>query len=135
MPKREDSRAVNLNVTMPVTVNTRAAGCPAALVPIREEAHMDFLIEFVGEILAELVLEGGESAASDHRRPRWQRVLVLALLALFFAAALGLITWAGVLMAQEGRIAAAVCMFALDMGLVFFCACKIRKILRTFSCK
>ena len=96
---------------------------------------MDFLIEFVGEILAELVLEGGLDAASDRRRPVWQRVLVLALLALFFAAALGLMAWAGVLMVREGRIAAAVCLFILDLLLIVLAVCKIRKILRTFSRK
>ena len=107
----------------------------AAPVPVWEEDPMDAIVEILMEMLGTAIVEGGESAASDRRRPVWQRALVLALLALFFAAALGLMAWAGVLMAREGRIAAAVCMFALDAGLVFFCACKVRKILRTFSRK
>ena len=57
---------------------------------------MDFLIEFVGEILGELVLEGGVSAASDHRRPKWQRVLILTLMALFFAAVFALMAAGGI---------------------------------------
>ena len=107
----------------------------AAPVPVWEEDPMDAILEILMEMLGTAIVEGGVSAASNRRRPIWQRVLVLTLIALFFAAAFGLMAWAGVLMARQGRIAAAVCMFALDAGLVFFCACKVRKILRTFSRK
>ncbi len=93
---------------------------------------MEFLIEFVG-ILADLVLEGGADAASNCRRPMWQRVLILALIVLVFAAAL--MTASGVMMLTEGRPIAGVLMLGLALGLVVLSLHKLRKILRTFSRK
>ncbi|MDE6923314.1 MAG: hypothetical protein K2P01_07145 [Oscillospiraceae bacterium] len=101
------------------------------------EFLMEFLIEFVG-ILADLVLEGGADAASNCRRPMWQRVLILALLALIvlvFAAVFALMTASGVMMLTEGRPIAGVLMLGLALGLVVLSLHKLRKILRTFSRK
>ncbi len=94
---------------------------------------MEFLIEFVG-ILADLVLEGGADAASNCRRPMWQRVL-LALIVLVFAAVFALMTASGVMMLTEGRPIAGVLMLGLALGLVVLSLHKLRKILRTFSRK
>ena len=107
----------------------------AAPVPVWEEDPMDAIVEILMEMLGTAIVEGGVSAASNRRRPIWQRVLVLTLIALFFAAAFGLMAWAGVLMARQGRIAAAVCLFILDLLLIVLAVCKIRKILRAFSKK
>ena len=96
---------------------------------------MDFLIEFAGEILGELVLEGGVDAASDHRRPKWLRILILSLIALFFAAVFVLMTAAGVIMLTGGRPIAGILMLALDVALIVLSIYKFRKILRTFSRK
>lgn len=95
---------------------------------------MEFLIEFVG-ILADLVLEGGADAASNCRRPMWQRVLILALIVLVFAAAFALMTVSGVMMLTDGRPIAGVLMLGLALGLVVLSLHKLRKILRTFSRK
>ena len=94
---------------------------------------MDFLIEFVGELLGELVLEGGVSAASDHRRPKWQRVLILTLMALFFAAVFALMAAGGIIMLTEHRPIAGVLMLAIDLALVVLSVYSLRRILRTFS--
>lgn len=95
---------------------------------------MEFLIEFVG-ILADLVLEGGADAASNCRRPMWQRVLILALIVLVFAAVFALMTASGVMMLTDGRPIAGVLMLGLALGLVVLSLHKLRKILRTFSRK
>ncbi len=89
-------------------------------------------MEILGEVLVEAILEGGVSAASDHRRPRWQRVLALSLLALFFAAVFALIAAGGVIAVRKGIPIAGVFLFALDLALVVFSFRKLRKILRAF---
>ena len=96
---------------------------------------MDFIAEIVMEMLGTAIVEGGVDAASDHRRPQWQRVLILSLVVLFFAAVFVLMTTAGVIMLTDGRPVASVLMFALDLALIFFYVHKFRKILRTFSHK
>ena len=96
---------------------------------------MDFVAEIFMEILGEAIIEGGVDAASDHRRPKWQRVLILSLIMLFFAAVFVLMTAAGVIMLTDGRPVAGVLMLALDLALIFFCLHKFRNILRTFSRK
>ena len=98
------------------------------------EFLMEFLIEFVG-ILADLVLEGGADAASNCRRPMWQRVLILALIVLVVAAVFALMPASGVMMLTEGRPIAGVLMLGLALGLVVLSLHKLRKILRTFSRK
>ena len=96
---------------------------------------MDFVAEILMEILGEAIMEGGVDAASDHRRPKWQRVLILSLVVLFFAAVFVLMTAAGVIMLAGGRPVAGILMLALDAVLIVFSICKFRKILRTFSRK
>ena len=96
---------------------------------------MDFVAEIFMEILGEAIMEGGTAAASDRRRPKWQRVLILSLFMLFFAAVFVLMTAAGVIMLTDGRPVAGVLMFILDLALIFFYVHKFRNILRTFSRK
>ena len=96
---------------------------------------MDFIAEIVMEMLGTAIIDGGVDAASDHRRPMWQRVLILSLVVLFFTAVFVLMTAAGVIMLTGGRPVAGVLMFALDLALIFFCVHKFRNILRTFSRK
>ncbi len=91
---------------------------------------MDFIVEILGEVLVEAILEGGVSAASDHRLPRWLRVLILSLLALVFAALFALIAAAGALAVREGIPIAGILLFALDLALIVFSLSKLRKILR-----
>ncbi len=93
---------------------------------------MDFIVEFLGELLGEAILEGGASIATDHRRPRWLRALVLSLLALFFAAVFTLIAAGGVIAVREGMPIAGILLIALDLALVACSICKLRKILRAF---
>lgn len=94
---------------------------------------MDAIAEIFMEILGELVLEGGVSAASDHRRPKWLRVLILTLMALFFAAVFALMAAGGIIMLKDGKPIAGVLMLALDLALVVLSVYSLRKILRTFS--
>ena len=43
-------------------------------------------MEFIFELLAEMLVEGGFAIGSDRKRSRWLRYAVLGLLMLFFAA-------------------------------------------------
>ena len=95
---------------------------------------MDFLLEFFLELLGEFAVEGGVSAASDHRRPKWQRVLVLAVLALFCAAVFAVILLVGVYALPDLPLIS-LFLFALDAVWVFLCVRRLGKILRTFPRK
>ncbi len=96
---------------------------------------MDFVVEILGEVLGEAILEGGVSAASDHRLPKWLRVLILSLLALFFAAVFAAMAAGGVISIRDGSPLAGIALLILDLALIFFSFCTLRKILRAFSRK
>ncbi|MDE7004222.1 MAG: hypothetical protein K2P08_07290 [Oscillospiraceae bacterium] len=95
---------------------------------------MDAILEILMEMLGTAIVEGGGSAASDRRRPVWQRVLVLALLALFCAAVFAVILLVGVGALPDLPVIS-LFLFALDAIWVFLCVRRFRKILRTFSRK
>ena len=95
---------------------------------------MDAILEIVMEMLGTAIVEGGVSAASNRRRPRWQRVLVLAVLGLFCAAVFAVILLAGIGALPDLPVIS-VFLFALDAVWVFLCIRRFSKILRTFSCK
>ena len=95
---------------------------------------MDFIAEILMEILGETIMEGGESAASSHRLPRWARILALVGLMLFYAAVFGMILLAGIGALRELPWVSLL-LFALDGLLVFMTVHKLRKILRTFPRK
>ena len=89
---------------------------------------MEFLIELLFEILGEVFLENGIDIASDHRLPKWARVLILSVTALVFTAVFGLILMVGIgALGQLPLIS--LLLFALDAALVFFCVCKVRQVL------
>ncbi len=96
---------------------------------------MDFVVEILSEVLGEAILEGGVSAASDHRRPKWQRVLALSLLVLLFAAVFAVMAAGGVFLVRDGSPIAGVVLFILALALIVFSFCALRKILRTFPHK
>ena len=95
---------------------------------------MDAILEILMEMLGTAIVEGGADAASDRRRPVWQRVLVLALLALFCAAVFAVILLVGVGALPDLPVIS-LFLFALDAIWVFLCVRRFRKILRTFSRK
>ena len=91
---------------------------------------MEVLVETVGEVF----LNYGVEASVDHRLPKWMRIFILAAAALIFAAVFGIVLIIGV-GALSHTPWMSLLLFALDAGLVFLCACKVRKVLRTFSRK
>ena len=95
---------------------------------------MDFFLEFAFELVGEMIMEGGENAASSHRLPRWARVLILIGMALFYAAIFAILLLVGVGAFRELPWISAI-LFALDAALVFLLVHKFRRILRTFSRK
>lgn len=95
---------------------------------------MEFLAEFLFELLGEVFLENGLETAADHRLPKWLRILILVVTALVFIFVFGLILLVGIGALSHTPLMSLL-MFALDAGLIFFCACKVRNTLRTFSRK
>ena len=95
---------------------------------------MDAILEILMEMLGAAIVEGGADAASNRRRPMWQRVLVLAVLALFCAGVFAVILLVGLGALPELPLIS-LFLFVLDAGWVFLCVRRPRKILRTFSRK
>ena len=92
---------------------------------------MEFIAEFVVEVLGELLIEGGAQAASSRRLPTWARVLILTVLGLLFLAVFALILLVGIAALQELPLLSAV-LFVLDAVWFVSGFRKFRKILRTF---
>ena len=95
---------------------------------------MDAIAEIFMEILGTAIIEGGVSAASNRRRPLWQRVLVLAVLVLFSIAVFAVLLLVGIGAFRDLPLIS-LFLFALDAVWVFLSVRKFRNILRTFSRK
>ena len=93
---------------------------------------MDAILEILMEMLGTAIVEGGVSAASNRRRPVWHRVLILAVLGLFFAAVFAVILLVGIGAARDLPLIS-LFLFALDAAWVFLGVRRLRSILRTFS--
>ena len=89
---------------------------------------MEFLLEVLAETIGEVFLNCGIEASIDHRLPKWLRVLILAATTLVFAAVFGIPLIVGI-GALSHTPWISLLLFALDGGLVFLCACKVRKVL------
>ena len=92
---------------------------------------MEFIAEFVVEVLGELLIEGGAQAASSRRLPGWARMLILTGLGLLFFAVFALILLVGICAIRELPLLSLV-LFVLDAAWVFSGFRKFRKIMRTF---
>ncbi len=64
------------------------------------ELIVDFLFEFVFDVLLEI----GVEASKSRRLPKWLRYLLIAVIALFLMAVVGMVVIAGVLMMQESMV-------------------------------
>ncbi len=91
---------------------------------------VEFLIELLIEILGDVFLENGIDIASDHRLPKWARVLILIVTALVFAAVFGFILMEGIRALRELPLVSLL-LFTLDAALVFMLAHQVRKVLPT----
>lgn len=91
---------------------------------------MEFLAEFLFELLGEAFLENGLETAADHRLPQWLRVLILTVTALVFVFVFGLILLVGIGALSHTPLISLIC-FVLDAGLVFLLVPQVRSFLRT----
>ena len=95
---------------------------------------MEFLAEFLFELFGEVIIDTGVDAASDHRRPKWLRVLILTVLGLLCAVVFAVLLLVGIGAVRDLPLIS-LFLFALDAVWVFLSVHKFRKILRTFSRK
>ncbi len=93
---------------------------------------LDFLAEFIVELVGELAMDIGVDAACDQRRPRWIRVLILTVVALFFAAVIGILLATGIMAFRKAPVVSFI-LFAMAVGFVALGLFKLRKILKTFA--
>ena len=66
---------------------------------------MEILFEFIGDMLFELLLMGGEHAVKSSKTPKPLRIILATLALLFFIAVIGLIIWAGIAAIMNGSVA------------------------------
>ena len=93
---------------------------------------MEFLTEFVIELLDEFLVDAGVDTVSDRRRPMWLRILILAGLGLLFTAVFAILLIVGIGAFRDLPLIS-LFLFALDAVFVFVTIRKLRKILYTLS--
>lgn len=86
-------------------------------------------MEFLIELIMELVLEGASETAKCSKVPKPLRIAAAVLVMLFFAAVLGVIALTGVL-AFKSNVLLSVAVFALDVLLAVLLVRKIIKEVR-----
>jgi len=80
-------------------------------------------MEFIFELVIELLLEGATEVSSNKKISKWIRYPILFLLAFFYLAIILLIIFVGILMFEENILAA---LFFIALG-IFFLIFSIKK--------
>ena len=88
---------------------------------------MEILFEFIGDMVFELLLAGGEHAVTSSKTPKPLRIILASLALLFFIAIIGLIIWAGIAAIMNGSVAGGIAILALA---VLFTVLVVRKLYR-----
>ena len=86
---------------------------------------MEILFEFIGDMLFELLLMGGEHAVKSSKTPKLLRIILATLALLFFIAVIGLIIWADVATIMNDSVAGGIAILALA---VLFTVLVVRKL-------
>ena len=87
---------------------------------------MDFLIDFISELIFDTALNGAESAAGYRKLPKPVRYLILALIILVFAAVLSVVFLTGALMLRDSNYPFGIFMLALGAVMLFMSIRKFR---------
>ena len=88
---------------------------------------MDFLFEFIGDMIGELLLMGGEHAIRSSKTPKPIRIILAVFALLFFTAIIGLIIWAGIAAIMNGSVAGGIVILVLA---ILFTVLVVRKLSR-----
>ena len=88
---------------------------------------MEILFEFIGDMLFELLLMGGEHAVKSSKTPKPLRIILATLALLFFIAVIGLIIWAGVATIMNGSVAGGSAILALAVLFTVLVVSKLYK--------
>lgn len=62
-------------------------------------------MEFLFELILELVLDSSIEASQNPRVPQWLRYILMIMITLFFLCIVGLILFVGIMIFQDNRIA------------------------------
>lgn len=93
------------------------------------------LMDFIFELIVELLVEGSFEASSNKKLSKWIRYPILFLLILFFAAVILGVLFLGFILLQN-NILAAICMLFLGVFMLIGSIIKFRKMfLRKKDCK
>ena len=72
-------------------------------------------MEFLFELIFELIIEGGIEASKSEKIPKCIRYLLIAIISLFFIAVIGLIFFSGILLLNENIL---IGMFFILLGII-----------------
>ena len=89
---------------------------------------MDDIIEFIVEVVLDIVFEGSMEIFSNKKMPKWLRIFVFLLLSVLFFGIVGIFLYIAYEASQEGDMIAALVAFVLAIAVgTFFIAGFIRK--------
>lgn len=92
---------------------------------------MDDIIEFIVEVIFDILLEGSMEFFSDRKMPKWLRIVVLFVLLVVFCGIVGIFLYIAYEASQENDMVAAGVSFAIAIAVaVFFVVgfiCKYRE--------
>jgi len=88
---------------------------------------MEFLFEFIGEVIFELIFTGGEYAVKSSRTPGLIRILLAIIGLFFFLAVVGLMVFAGVTIIIDASVVGGAIILVIAVLII---VSAVRKILR-----
>ena len=93
---------------------------------------MDIIFEFILELVLELIGEGIYEASKSSRLPKPLRLILTAMILLFFAAFIGMFFLIAFLMFRDDDMILGIIMTILGLFVLF---CSVRKFRRAYSSK
>ncbi len=81
---------------------------------------MDDIIEFLVELVLDILFEGGMELSADKKLPKWVRIVAGIVLLIVFSGIVGIFLYIAYEALQEGDTVASVVSFCIAVGLVIF---------------
>ncbi len=87
---------------------------------------MEYIFEFIAELVLELVFDGGFEASKSSRIPKYIRYPLVGIICLFFIFVIGLVFFVGIITLKE-NIFAGIILILIGLLLLIMSAVKFRK--------
>ncbi len=87
---------------------------------------MEYIFEFIAELVLELVFDGGFEASKSSRIPKYIRYPLVGIICLFFIFVIGLVFFVGIITLKE-NVFAGIILILIGLLLLIMSAVKFRK--------